>query len=50
MMNFQLSEEQQMLKNSVRSFVDKEIMPYIADWDRKESMIWLLIKSWQIWG
>lgn len=34
-MDFQLSEEQQMLKNTVRKFVDKEIMPHIAKWDRE---------------
>ena len=33
-MDFQLTEEQQMLKTSVRSFVDKEIMPYIGEWDK----------------
>lgn len=33
-MNFEFSEEQGMLRNTVRSLVDKEIMPYIADWDR----------------
>lgn len=32
-MNFALSEEQQMVKKTVRSFVDKEIMPYIQEWD-----------------
>lgn len=34
-MNFELSEEQEMLRHTVRSFVDKEIMPYIATWDRE---------------
>lgn len=33
MMNFALSEEQQMVKKMVRNFVDKEIMPYIQEWD-----------------
>lgn len=36
MMNFALSEEQQMVKKMVRSFVDKEIMPYIREWDQNE--------------
>lgn len=35
MMNFDLSEEQVLLRNTVRSFVDKEIMPYIGEWDSK---------------
>ncbi|MBO1001427.1 acyl-CoA dehydrogenase family protein [Pseudogracilibacillus auburnensis] len=33
-MDFQFTEEQNMLRSSVRSFVDKEIMPHIAEWDR----------------
>lgn len=34
-MNFELSEELVMLKNMVRQFVDKEINPYIREWDEK---------------
>lgn len=34
-MDFQFSEEQKMLRNTVRSFVDQEIMPHIAKWDRE---------------
>src|SRR5699024_1302642 len=33
--DFELSNEQTMLKNTVRQFVDKEIMPHIAKWDRE---------------
>lgn len=32
-MNFELSKEQEMLRDMVRNFVDKEINPYIKDWD-----------------
>ncbi|WP_075981232.1 acyl-CoA dehydrogenase family protein [Bacillus massilinigeriensis] len=32
-MNFELTEEQVMLRKMVRSFVDKEIMPNIREWD-----------------
>lgn len=35
MMNFALTEEQTMVKKMVRSFVDKEIMPNIQEWDQK---------------
>ncbi|WLR52031.1 acyl-CoA dehydrogenase family protein [Bacillus tianshenii] len=35
MMNFSFSEEQEMLRKMVRSFVDKEIMPNIKEWDEK---------------
>ena len=34
MMNFELTEEQQSVKKMVRKFVDKEIIPYIQEWDR----------------
>ncbi|MEH7236403.1 acyl-CoA dehydrogenase family protein [Bacillus sp. JJ1562] len=34
-MNFEFSEEQIMLRQTVRNFTDKEIMPYIAEWDRQ---------------
>ncbi|WP_100013167.1 acyl-CoA dehydrogenase family protein [Lentibacillus sediminis] len=34
-MDFNFTEEQEMLRNTVRSFVDKEILPYIAEWDRE---------------
>ncbi|SFB16262.1 glutaryl-CoA dehydrogenase (non-decarboxylating) [Lentibacillus halodurans] len=33
-MDFNFSEEQNMLRDTVRNFVDKEIMPHIAEWDR----------------
>ena len=35
MMNFELTEEQQSVQKMVRRFVDKEIIPYIQEWDRK---------------
>lgn len=34
MMNFGLTEEQVSVKKMVRKFVDKEIIPYIQEWDR----------------
>lgn len=34
-MNFEFTEEQIMLRKMVRSFVDKEIMPYISEWDER---------------
>ncbi|NMD68854.1 butyryl-CoA dehydrogenase [Bacillus sp. DNRA2] len=33
-MNFELTEEQQSVQKMVRRFVDKEIIPYIQEWDR----------------
>ncbi|WCH48192.1 acyl-CoA dehydrogenase family protein [Lysinibacillus sp. OF-1] len=32
-MNFEMSTEQEMLRKTVRQFVDEEIIPYIAKWD-----------------
>ncbi|MFD1705602.1 acyl-CoA dehydrogenase family protein [Siminovitchia sediminis] len=34
-MNFDFSDEQVMLRKTVRTFVDKEIMPYISEWDER---------------
>ena len=34
-MNFEFNDEQKMLRETVRSFTDKEIMPYIDGWDRE---------------
>lgn len=33
-MDFNFSEEQILLRKTVRDYVNKEIMPYIAEWDR----------------
>lgn len=35
-MNFDLTEEQQSVKDMVRKFVDREIMPHIQEWDEKQ--------------
>ena len=34
-MNFDFTEEQVLLRKTVRQFVDAEIMPSIAEWDAK---------------
>ena len=34
-MNFEFSEEQQLLRKTVRQFVDQEIIPYIAKWEEQ---------------
>jgi glutaryl-CoA dehydrogenase (non-decarboxylating) len=36
MMNFDFTHEQELLRKTVRSFVDKEILPYIKEWDEKQ--------------
>ena len=37
-MDFQLTEEQQMIKDMVRKFAEKEIRPKVADYYRDEYM------------
>ena len=37
-MDFQLSDEQQLIRQTARAFGDAEIAPYAADWDRAETM------------
>lgn len=44
-MDFNFSEEQNMLRQTVRSFVDKEIMPHIAQWDREGAFDPAIIKK-----
>ncbi|WP_342430844.1 acyl-CoA dehydrogenase family protein [Neobacillus sp. FSL H8-0543] len=36
MMDFSFSEEQELLRKTVRQFVDKEIMSFIREWDEKQ--------------
>ncbi|SFJ85766.1 glutaryl-CoA dehydrogenase (non-decarboxylating) [Thermoflavimicrobium dichotomicum] len=35
MLNFSLTEEQEAVRKMVRKFVDREIIPYIQEWDAK---------------
>ncbi|MEJ9209887.1 acyl-CoA dehydrogenase family protein [Bacillus smithii] len=44
-MNFEFSEEQQLLRKTVRQFVDKEIMPYIGEWDANHHFETNIIKK-----
>jgi glutaryl-CoA dehydrogenase (non-decarboxylating) len=44
MMNFALSEEQLAVKKMVRQFVDKEIIPYIREWDEQQHFEKSIIK------
>lgn len=42
-MDFRFSDEQNMLRKTVRHFVNEEIIPYIADWDTQggfDPIIW----------
>ena len=35
-MNFELSEEQQQVKNSVREFAESEVRPHVMEWDESQ--------------
>ena len=37
-MNFELNEEQLAIRKTAREFVDREIVPHAAEWDRTETM------------
>ena len=37
-MNFELNEEQRLLKNAVREFAEKEIVPYARSYDEKKEL------------
>jgi alkylation response protein AidB-like acyl-CoA dehydrogenase len=37
-MNFALNDEQQAFQKTARDFLDKEVVPYRAEWDRLESV------------
>ena len=45
MFDFSYSEEQLAVKKMVRKFVDKEIMPYIQEWDAKQHFETSLLKK-----
>lgn len=36
-MNFELNEEQEQIKFSVREFAESEILPYVMDWDESQT-------------
>src|SRR5262249_40175575 len=37
-MNFELSEEQQLIRETARSFCARELAPHTAEWDRNEAV------------
>jgi alkylation response protein AidB-like acyl-CoA dehydrogenase len=44
-MDFTLTEEQQMVRNSARDFATKEIVPFVREWDRSEQMDRNIVKK-----
>ncbi|MED3561912.1 acyl-CoA dehydrogenase family protein, partial [Bacillus xiapuensis] len=52
-MNFDFSEEQVMLRKMIRSFVDKEIIPNMREWDEKGAFdpnIWKRLSDLNLMG
>ena len=37
-MDFDLTDEQQLIRETARAFCDREIAPHARDWDRSERM------------
>ncbi|HEY4998994.1 MAG TPA: acyl-CoA dehydrogenase family protein, partial [Usitatibacter sp.] len=37
-MDFDLTEEQQLIRETARAFCDREIVPHAREWDRSERM------------
>ena len=37
-MDFELSDEQRLIRQTARSFCDAEIAPHAAEWDRAEAI------------
>ena len=35
-MNFSLNEDQTLLRQTIRDFVEKEVIPHAKEWDEKE--------------
>ena len=35
-MNFELNEEQQQIKSSVREFAEAELLPHVLEWDETQ--------------
>ena len=44
-MDFELTEEQKMMKSAVREFAEKEIIPRTAEDDRKKSVPWDIVEK-----
>ncbi|RLI76431.1 acyl-CoA dehydrogenase [Archaeoglobales archaeon] len=44
-MNFELNEEQRLLKNAVREFAEKEIVPYARSYDEKKEYPWEIFRK-----
>ncbi len=48
-MDFSLSTDHEILRDSVRSFAEKEIKPVAGNWTKKKSFPMKPCKKWQSW-
>lgn len=44
-MNFEFNEEQRLLRDAVREFAEKEIMPYGKEYDEKKEYPWEIFRK-----
>src|ERR687887_409266 len=44
-MDFSLTAEQELIRASAREFCDREIVPYVRDWDREEDIDRTLVQK-----
>ena len=44
-MDLSLTDEQEAMREAARQFVDKEVVPYVRDWDRQESVDRRIVKK-----
>ncbi len=49
-MDFKLSYELVMLKETARDFTEKEIIPYADQWDEEHLFPIDTVKKWASWG
>jgi acyl-CoA dehydrogenase len=48
MLSFQLSPEQEAIRNLAREFARREILPHVAHYDRSAEIPWPIIKkAWE---
>lgn len=44
-MDFQLSEEQEMIRQMVREFAEQEVAPHVEQWEEEEAIPWDIFKK-----
>jgi butyryl-CoA dehydrogenase len=44
-MNFQLSEEQEMVRQMVKEFAEQEVAPHVEQWEEEEAIPWDIYKK-----